>query len=378
MKTRVFHNIEQIPEQLWEDLRQNRSITLSHAFWRIVEASQLRHFSYRYLVAYDSSEQLVGFMTTYVVTTDIAIFAPPWLRDLLVKVRRWAPNFLKWKMLECGTPININSPPWACLENYKNQARDQLLSAAQQLAKQERALVTVIRDFDPTATAEQQRMRKLKFALVDGLPNTILNLPWQSMSAYLGSMKSYYRSKLLKHVRRCEHAGMTYEVRSDFSELAQTLCDQWLLVHNNAKEYQREVLTPAFYAALSNTANVAARVVLIHKDGVVIAHALLLLDGKQARWMYFGRNTVANNGLYLFTAYAVIESAIKAGARSLELGVTNYQTKLDLGAHIEPLKFAISLWSGRFNRIAGRIYNLLNSVPLPAQRDVFKNSLTGN
>jgi hypothetical protein len=88
--------------------------------------------------------------------------------------------------------------------------------------------------------------------------------------------------------------------------------------------------------------------------------------------MYFGRNTVRNNGLYLFTAYAVIESAINAGASSLELGVTNYQTKLDLGASIVPLKFAISVWNSRYNRIAGRVYNMLNSVPLPTLRDVFK------
>lgn len=378
MKTRVFDKIEQIPEDLWEDIRRNqsvaRSVTLSHAFWKVIEASQLSDFSYRYLVAYDASDKPVGIMTAYVVTTDIAIFAPPWLKGLLEKIRRWAPNFFKWKMLECGTPININSPPWSCLENLKDQARDELLSAAQQLAKQERVLVTVVRDFDPTAQAEQQRMRERKFALVDGLPNTILKLPWHSMSAYLKSMKSYYRSKLLKHVRRCEQAGMTYVVTNEFPEIAQTLCDQWLLVHNNAKEYQREVLTPAFYAALSDTANVDARVILLYQEGAIVAHALLLLDGELARWMYFGRNTVRNNGLYLFTAYAVIESAINAGASSLELGVTNYQTKLDLGAQIVPLKFAISVWNSRYNRIAGRVYNMLNSLPLPTHRDVFKTN----
>lgn len=374
MKTRVFRNIEQIPEHLWEDLRQNRSITLSHAFWRVVEASKLSHFSYRYLVTYSESEHPVGFMTAYVVTTDIAIFAPLWLRDLLAKVRRWAPTFLKWKMLECGTPININSPPWSCLTSIKDQARNELLRAAQKLAKQERVLVTVFRDFDPAAIAEQQRMRELKFALVDGLPNAILTLPWHSMSAYLKSMKSYYRSKLLKHVRRCEQAGMTYVVKNEFSESAQTLRDQWLVVHNDAKEYQREVLTSEFYAKLSNAANVDARVVLVYQQGAIIAHALLLLDGEHARWMYFGRNTVRNNGLYLFTAYAVIETAIKAGASSLELGVTNYQTKLDLGAQIVPLKFAISVWNSRYNRIAGRVYNMLNSLPLPTQRDVFKTN----
>lgn len=375
MKTRVYSETELIPDKLWDSVVCKRSMTLSHAFLKVVEESELNNFSYRYLVTYDDSETPLGSLTAYVVTTDIAIFAPPFLREFLKKIRRWAPNFLKWRMLECGTPININSTPWTSLEvNSKDLVRDELLNAAFKLAKQERVLVTVFRDFDSSTIPERERMKSLGFAIVDGLPNTILDLRWHSMNDYLRSMKSYYRSKLLKHVRHCELAGMTYEITDSFSELAEMLCRQWLVVHANAQEYQREVLTPDFYRGLSNSSSIDARVVLIYRDGFVVAHALVLFDGQLARWMYFGREAVANDGLYLFAAYAVIETAINAGMSSLELGVTNYQTKLDLGVRMVPLKFAIGLWSNKLNRIAGLVYNFLNKLPTHTERDVFKES----
>lgn len=374
MIIRTFQDIAEIPEAVWEEVRLNQSVTLSHAFWKVVERSGLNDFSYRYLVAFDPSDRAVGAMTAYVVTTDIAIFAPLWLKELLGKVRAWAPNFLKWRMLECGTPISINSPPWFCIEqtDHEERVRNELLAAASSLARQERVLVTVVRDFDDSTGASLERMKSLNYAIVAGLPNTILELPWQTMDAYLQSMKSYYRSKLLKHVRRCEQSGFSYAVIDDFSELSGLLCQQWLVVHSNAEEYQREILTPEFYRGISDAIGIDARVVLVYRDGVVVAHALMLFDGHLARWMYFGRNVVKNDGLYLFTAYAVIESAINAGMKALELGVTNYQTKLDLGVSVVPLKFAISFLNGSINRIAGRVYNLLNKLPVLESRDVFK------
>ena len=45
-----------------------------------IEQSQLNDFHYRHLLFVDDDEQPVGLATFYRVTTDIAIFAPPWLR----------------------------------------------------------------------------------------------------------------------------------------------------------------------------------------------------------------------------------------------------------------------------------------------------------
>ena len=59
----------------------------------------------------------------------------------------------------------------------------------------------------------------------------------------------------------------------------------------------------------------------------LIGHALLMLDGDQLRWLYFGRNDALNDGLYLFVASTVIETAIKPGIKQLDMGLITYSIK---------------------------------------------------
>ncbi len=374
MYTRTFLKVEQIPQEDWDKIVGTRSRTLSYAFWKALEASQLNEFSYRYLMLYNASGILLGFITAYIVTTDIAIFAPPTLRKLLVTIRQWLPNFLKWRMLECGTPTTINSPPWVCSSNVDEKLISHaLLKEINVLAKKEKTLITVIRDFAQHTVNEQHQIRKLGYEIVQGLPNAILPLPYATPDQYLQHMRSYYRSKLLKHVRKCEQTQVTYSIVEDFSAVAEVLHRQWMLVHENAQEYQREVLTPSYYRQLAESSDLNAKAVLIYREGILVAHAVLLFDVNLVRWLHFGRSQTANDSIYLFTAYAIIKTAIEAKMSALELAVTNYQIKLDLGAKLIPLNFAIRLWGGTLNPIAKFVYNLLNKPPQLSERQVFKS-----
>ena len=88
--------------------------------------------------------------------------------------------------------------------------------------------------------------------------------------------------------------------------------------------------------------------------------------------MYFGRNHAGNDSLYIYVAYAVIETAIRLGARRLELGLTTYSIKQDLGAAITPIRLALHSSWRVINPLVGRIYPLLNRPPRLRDRSVFK------
>lgn len=374
MIIRTFQKIEHIPKEHWDRIVGERSCTLSYEFWKALEASQLNEFSYRYLVAYNDFGEPVGFITAYIVTTDIAIFAPPTLRKSLGIIRKSFPNFLKWRMLECGTPTTINSPPWVCLSGEEEKPiTHALLEQINALAKKEKTLITVIRDFAHTNIKEQKLIHGMGYEIVHGLPNAVLPLPYATPEQYLQSMKSYYRSKLLKHVRKCEQTKVTYSVVEEFASLAEVLHHQWMVVHENAQEYQREVLTPSYYRELAVSPVINAKAVLVYREGSLVAHAVLLFDVNLVRWLHFGRSQTANDSIYLFTAYAIIKTVIKAKMSALELAVTNYQIKLDLGAKLIPLNFAIRLCGGTLNPIAKFVYNLLNKLPQLSERQVFKS-----
>jgi len=347
---------------------------MTRAFWELIERSRMNDFAYRYLVVYEDDTP-VAIAAVYTVTTDIAIFAPPLVRRMLDVLRKVFPNVLKWKMLECGTPITISSPPYIRVASVSDDAVIGALNREfRALAKRERCLIIVVRDFEPNAQSLCESFRRLGYHWTDSLPNTYLDIRWDTPQQYQAAMRSYYRSKLNKHLKRNVEAGVRHELVDDFAPLAETLCAQWMEVHTHASEFQREVLTPIFYRELPARMGSLAKVLLFYKGNVLVGHALLLMDAEMLRWLYVGREIAQNDSLYIYVAEKVVETAILLGAKRLEMGLTTYPIKQDLGADVVPIKLAIRASWGVINPFVGLGYALLNKVPHPRPRQVFKTA----
>ena len=341
MDITLYHRAKDIPQSEWDQVLGSGSITFGRTYWEVIESSGMEEFSrIRYLLVRDEQGQAVAIGTYYFIHTDIAIFGSPFLSGCLRAVRRRFPNFLKLRMLECGSAININPP----LLVAPSADREQVVSAVSRhlfnAARQEGAWLLVVRDFTPDESRLQQAFVGQGFVTVPGLPNAWLEVAWSSAEEYLGSMRSYYRSKLKKHLKRNREAGIETRVIEDFAPLAETLSEQWMTVHRQADEYQREVLTPAFYRAFSDRLGASSRILAFYREDRLIGHALVLLDGDTLRWMYFGRNIARNDSLYILVAYKVIELAIEQGARHIEQGLTTYSRLLDVSSGIRPVTCA--------------------------------------
>lgn len=376
LKIKLFDHIHDIAQEQWNGLSNGHSCTFSHEFWQVIEQSGLNDFRYRHALFLDDSDRPVALTSFYSITTDIAIFAPAGLRGVLAKIRRIFPNFLKLSMLECGTPITLNSPPFVERDGL---GRDEILPALHALllstAKAEGRLLIVIRDFEPSAQDMRPQLEQLGYHWVSSLPNTYIDISWATPEEYRASMKSYYRSKLLKHLRINQSQHVRHELVTDFHDLADTLCQQWLVVHNQADEFQREVLTPEFYREFSHKMGKRSMAILYYREDQLVGHALLLLDGDLLRWLYFGRTEATNDSLYIYVNHSVIEASILLGVKRLELGLTTYSIKQDLGAQVTPINLALRGTSGLINPFVGFFYPLLNSVPRTRNKNIFK---TGN
>lgn len=354
-------------------MARGHSVTFSTAFWEIIEQAGLNDLRCRHVLFSDEAGRACGLASFYTITTDIAIFAPRWLRGLLALIRRRCPDFLKMHMLECGTPITLNSPPFIVAEGVPAPAVIAALHAVlHDSARAAGQWVIVLRDFEANAAALRADLQARGYHWVRGLPNTYLEIRWPTLDAYLASLQSYYRSKLLRHLRRSRQAGIRHELCEDFAAQAQLLCRQWLVVHHSAEEFQREVLTPAFYHEFALRLGNRSKVLLFYRGAELIGHALLLLDGELLRWLYFGRTARGNDSLYIYAGHAVIDTAIRLGAKRLELGLTTYPVKQDLGARAEPISFALRSPWPLINPLLGLIYPLLNRVPSPRDKRVFK------
>jgi hypothetical protein len=373
LKAVVYKNVDDLPAQIWGELLADASVAMSLPFWRVLEQARLNDFEYRYVLFVNEVGQALGLTCFYSVTTDIAIFAPRPLRALLNGVRRVFPNFLKLRMLECGTPITISSPPFARRADVTDKEMVAALhEVLHQNARADGQLLIIVRDFEPNAHALEHEFQRHGYHWIDSLPNTYINIEWTTPDQYLSAMRSYYRSKLLKHLKRNQEAGISHRLVDDFDDLAETLHAQWMVVHESASEFQREVLTPEFYRRFSQEMGALSKAILFYREEMLVGHALLLVDGETVRWLYVGREVAGNDGLYLYVAQTVVETAIVLGAKRLEMGLTTYQIKQDLGAEVTPIKLALRATWGIINPFVGLGYKLLNSVPEPSPRQIFK------
>lgn len=374
---KVFDSIRDVPREDWNGLLKAHSRTYSIEFWEVVEQAKLEGFSFRHVLFYDSAGRAVGLASVYVVTTDIAIFASSWLRGALSALRGVFPRLLKFRMLECGTPVTLNAPFVAgdAIRDDAGACRaliDALNATLSRIAREQRCFLVVLRDFEARHATLERTLRTLGYHLVDSLPTTYLEIAWRTPEEYLAAMKSYYRSKLLKHLRVNRAQGIRHELRDAFDELAEELCAQWRVVHEHADEYHREVLTPAFYRGLSRGMGGDAKVLLFFREGVLVGHALLLVDGDLLRWLYFGRSRSVNDSLYIYAGHQVVETAIRLGARRLELGLTTYAIKRDLGASMSPIRLALRAPRRLINPFVGVFYPLLNHAPQVINKNIFK------
>lgn len=372
MRVEIFDSADRIPEASWQELLGQSSITQSVDFWRVVEQSGLNDFRYQHAMLVDDNGNPLALTTFYTVTTDLAIFSSGRLRGLLEGIRRVFPGFLKVRMLECGTPITI-SPPCILREGVEVLPIVRMLSRLLlEQARRDKAWVIVVRDFEAPQQFLLDAFESQGFVRARNLPNTYLDVHWSDVQNYLASMKSYYRSKLRKHLKRAADQNIRHELRQDFDHLAETLCRQWRVVHEQADEYQREVLTPDFYRRFASELGGLAYALLFYRGDALIGHALVLRDGKMLRWLYFGREQAANDSLYLYVAHAVIQSAIELGLERVEMGLTTYSIKRDLGARMVDTRMALSgRWSW-LTPLLGWGYRLLNAPPSIDNKIIFK------
>lgn len=369
---KVFSSIYDVPQDDWDALLAGRSHSLSRAFWAAVEESELNDFAYRHVIFYDQNGAPAALASFYAITTDIAIFAPPALRKILDAIRKVFPGFLKIRMLECGTPITVNSPPFVASDEIRSEIIVSLDKVLRQAARVEKPFIILMRDFEPNAADTWPALKALSYHAVDSLPNTYMEIIWSSPEDYLRSMKSYYRSKLRRHLKISASQGVTHELVDDFHDLADILCGQWLNVHHQADEFQREVLTPEFYRQFSARMGTDSRALLFYRKGELVGHALLLIDGEMLRWLYIGRKHAVNDSLYIYAAHTVVETAINLGMKQLELGLTTYSIKQDLGAQMVPVKLALRARFAPINPFVGLGYALLNSTPKIQNKNIFK------
>lgn len=371
-KVNIFERLADVPLKEWNAFAKPHAYTYSPGFLEIMEYFRTNDCNRGYILVYDEHEQPILFTHYNISRVDVAIFSSGWLRAALTSIRKLFPNFLKIKMLECAFPISSQHQSISNARNNKEIPVQYLGKALLELARKNGLFIAIIGAFEPQDHPDEPWLKDLGYQFVPCLPVATLDIAWESPAAYLSAMKSYYRSKLQRHLRINQSNDIRHELRDNFEDLAEVLWQQWLVVHAHATEYNGETLTPRFYKDFSQKFGTRSKVLLIYSKDELVGHALLLVDGDTLRWRNFGRAKAENDSLYIYVCHKVVETAINLGVKHLDMGVTTYAIKRDFGASIVPRKIAIRVSWGIFNSYAAKAYSLLNHVPVIHNKNIFK------
>lgn len=373
-KVRIFESIRGIPLDEWNAIAKPHGYNYSPDFLELVESSMTDDCCHNYGLIYDENNSPVSITRLTISKTDIAIFASGWLRTALTNIRRLFPNFLKIRILECTSPIPSQHQLNASGQDHKGTLIQTLGKTVLEIARKNRVFLVIIGAFEPQDHRCEPFLQDLGYQFVPCLPVATLNIAWETPAAYLSAMKSYFRSKLQRHLRINQSNQIHHELRDNFDDLAQELWQQWLVVREQATEYNGETLTPNFYKDISLKFGARSKVLLIYSKNKLAGHALLLVDGDTLRWRNFGRAKAENDSLYIYVCHKVVETAINLGVKRLDMGVTTYAIKRDFGASIVPRKIAIRVSWDIFNRHVAWLYSLLNHIPKIQDKDIFKKN----
>lgn len=377
-KARVFRRIGELPRDEWDSVANVNSCTYSSDFLELTELSDAGRSRHGYGMIYDEDDDLVAVAPFKISKTDVGIFSSGWLRKLLARIRKRFPNFLMVSSLECTVPALSKQHHTPEQEQSCGKVLQVLGKTLIEIAEDNGAFLVIIGAFEPQAQPCEACLADLGYQFVPCLPVALLAVRWTDASDYPATMKSYYRSKLQKHLRINQSNAIRHELRESFAGLAEVLWQQWRVVREHAKECDDEELTPDFYRHFSEKLGTNSKVLLIYAGETLVGHALLLLDGETLRWRNFGRVRAANDSLYIYAGHKVVEVAISLGVKHLDLGVTTYEIKRDLGASIVPRRIAIRISWRPLNQCSVMLYSFLNHIPVLKAKNIFKAGAGGS
>lgn len=208
---------------------------------------------------------------------------------------------------------------------------------------------------------------KLKSGYIKGTaaPACTLDITWKTFDGYLQSLRSNYRYRYNKALKKSESLTMTMlESNADFSEELYGLYEQ---VEASAKIKIDKLPIGFFRGAFF-------KIIVFKKDEVPVGFIQLLENGDELIFEFVGFDYAANAEYHTYhrMLLEIIRCGINGGFKRIDFGQTADDTKLKLGCRYEYL-YAYVHHTNPFKHMAYRIAApFIDYKPLKPKFTVFK------
>ncbi len=347
---------------------------------KVVEESGINDIRNIYLRYFNGRE--IGRSNLYLVNTDFSTMDSN-LKNVIGPIKKWYPDFMKMKTLECGSFTGISEGTVVNTEECYPDVIRLLAKEMDAIAKEEDADIELVRDI-PLSRYElyKEILSEYGFYPTPGFPDTEIGIAWDSIDHYFEDLNKNARIKTKKIMRNLEEKfGIEYEMTQDYGNMVTQMVELWKNVNKSAQDYQRERLDENYFIKSYQYLKNSSEVLLLKKDGRIVAFFFSLFDDENYYVENFGVDygipEYRNMNLYRAGLLLSIERAITLRKKHFYLGITNYSPKMLMGANVIPLVYFIksSKEKGYSKALAKLMYDDLRQ-PDTKQHKPFKNMET--
>ncbi len=341
LSVQIQKDIDALDPFAWNAFVARAAVRLEVPHLRAVERARVSDVENYYLVAFHEG-QPIGIAHFFVIDMDLASLSSDIDADTIMTLRRYDTTFLQMRTVECGFVAGLGEAIAAAPEHWR-QFLDTLVNALEDVARSSHADVVLVRDIPLSKVDAYQHLRARGFDRLFGFPAAVIPIVWNSFDEYVASLKSESRRRVRKARLKLQQPGMKTEVVTDFAAHAEEMLALWHQTNNRATSYQHEKLSARYFSEISSQLGPRSEAILIHSEGKLVGMAACLLGDEEYFFAHVGMayDRRSDDEVYRNLCYLGLERAIQGGYRRLNMGITTYDLKFDIGAMSEPLVYFV-------------------------------------
>ena len=337
---RITHigSLKSITEKEWNE-PVRLPFHLEYACLNSVEASGVEPLEYFYITMTQHGK-IIGKANCYLTRTDLLSLDASLPATIKKTINNVYPDFLNVSILEVGHFLMLGQAFTLKDGVALNEVVPALVKYLEKLAIRHDADIILFRDIEyDNFSAMNAISRPMGFYPACGFPNTVIHFHCNNFTEYLQSLKSRTRHKLRKCLKNAVNYGLEYQFVADYKNYADMLSTLWLDVHGRAEEYVREKLNPEYFRYCADRCADKSEALIITCKNDVVAASLNFMTDTSYIYLDWGSNHQINDpavNVYKFAQLLIIERALALGKTCLEMGITNYDSKMEIGATVIP------------------------------------------
>ncbi len=376
----LYDAVEKIPVDTWQALcRPGHDVFMDLRFLRLFEQTAPGNVQCYYVLVRDAMGEPAGAACFSLCELDAALLCQDYVARRITRIRRLWPRYLRFRALFCGLPFSAGQSHVRLAPNAEPAAViDALHAAAISVARRNRSWLVIFKEF-VAEDAVLPHLRRLGYVCGHSLPMNCADTRFRSLDEFCASLRSHYRYKMKRSMRKFQKAGMRVEhlqgpaILDAYTDEVHRLYDAVV----DAAAVRLERLPARFFRELVRALPEYVGLTAVrHQDRIVAFAWRLFADGVyHDLFVGIDYNLEIDCDLYFNLMACDLDMAFQAGTREIQMGQTADTFKSRLGCHQEARYVGVKtlpFWLRLPFRAAARWIFPLPS-PLPA-RDLFRDT----